>query len=141
MKTCIRSVFCLLLGVLLTGFAASAQNAPAYRLSTHILDINKGLPAAGVGITLYKQTLSGDGFEPVASGKTDAQGRISDFLPAGADHTGIYKLRFETEPYFKSQGLESIYPFVEIIFRIEGQGHYHIPLTMSANGYSTYRGN
>ncbi|MCY6293643.1 hydroxyisourate hydrolase [Bacteroides fragilis] len=50
-------------------------------------------------------------------------------------------LKFYTEPYFLEQGLKSIYPFVEVIFRIEGKKHYHIPITMSANGYSTYRGN
>ena len=49
--------------------------------------------------------------------------------------------RFETEAYFARQGLRSIYPWVEVTFRIEGDDHYHIPITMSANGYATYRGN
>ena len=140
MKTKIRSFF-ILLGVLAAGFSAEAQNTPAYQLSTHILDINKGLPAAGVEITLYKQTPGSGRFEPLASGKTDAQGRIADFLPGDRDNAGTYKLRFETSPYFENQRAASIYPFIEIIFRIEGKGHYHIPLTLSANGYSTYRGN
>lgn len=43
--------------------------------------------------------------------------------------------------YFKQQGLDTIYPFVEVIFEIKGDSHYHIPITMSANGYGTYRGN
>ena len=54
---------------------------------------------------------------------------------------GTYKLRYEVAPYFKAHNEPSLYPFVEIIFGIEGSGHYHIPITMSANGYSTYRGN
>ena len=66
---------------------------------------------------------------------------LSSILPDIEDNTGIYMLKFYTEPYFLKQGLKSIYPFVEVIFRIEGKKHYHIPITMSANGYSTYRGN
>ena len=41
----------------------------------------------------------------------------------------------------KSQNLESIYPYVDLVFSIKGKNHYHIPITMSANGYATYRGN
>ncbi len=70
-----------------------------------------------------------------------------DRRPAAPPHgapganDGLYRLHFETDPYFAAQGLRSIYPYVEVTFRIEGEGHYHIPITMSANGYSTYRGN
>ncbi|MGN1091847.1 MAG: hydroxyisourate hydrolase [Alphaproteobacteria bacterium] len=53
----------------------------------------------------------------------------------------MYKLRFYTAPYFKSQNLKSVYPYIEIVFEMTGNGHYHIPLTVSANGYSTYKGN
>lgn len=79
----------------------------------------------------------------MAERRTDANGRIADLLPHGVPgaNDGLYRLRFETEPYFAAQGLRSIYPYVEVTFRIEGDGHYHIPITMSANGYSTYRGN
>ena len=93
-------------------------------------------------ITLYKLNPSTPSqWKQIATGKTDVNGRISNFLPGIEDNTGIYMLKFYTEPYFLKQGLKSIYPFVEVIFRIEGKKHYHIPITMSANGYSTYRGN
>lgn len=115
-----------------------AQSA-SYQLSTHILDINKGLPAKEVSITLYKLNPANE-WVKAASKITDENGRIPDFLPANKDNAGTYKLKFETEPYFQEQGLKSIYPFVEIVFKIEGNSHYHIPITMSANGYSTYRG-
>lgn len=110
-----------------------------YQLSTHILDINKGLPAKEVSITLFKLTPANE-WVKVASKVTDENGRISDFLPTKKDNAGTYKLKFETEPYFQSQGMKSIYPFVEVVFMVEGYNHYHIPITMSANGYSTYRG-
>lgn len=51
----------------LFAFAASAQEADPYRLSTHILDISKGMPAANVQVDLEKYNsetdlgFSGDG--------------------------------------------------------------------------------
>lgn len=131
----ILSVFILSLSFM----GVSAQQ-DTYQLSTHILDISKGEPAQGVSIRLYKLTSAGE-WQQVASGITNDNGRIADFLPDTGDNTGTYMLKFYTEPYFGKQNLKSIYPFVEVIFRIEGKGHYHIPITMSANGYATYRGN
>lgn len=128
--------FILLLSLSLGTIYAQSAN---YQLSTHILDINKGLPAKEVSITLFKLNPANE-WVKVASKVTDENGRIPDFLSANKDNAGTYKLKFETEPYFQKQGLKSIYPFVEIVFKIEGNSHYHIPITMSANGYSTYRG-
>ena len=115
---------------------------PVCQLSTHMLDVARGVPAERVSVTLSKRTPGGD-WQSLAERRTDRNGRIADLLPVGAPNAndGVYKLHFETEPYFAAQGQPSIYPFVEVIFRIEGDGHYHIPITMSANGYATYRGN
>ncbi|WP_455586853.1 hydroxyisourate hydrolase [Bacteroides sp.] len=126
--------------MLFTLIGVSAQSPTGYQLSTHMLDVSKGAPATGVKITLYQLQNNGT-WKQMASGVTNDNGRIADFLPDTRDNTGTYKLHFETEPYFKQQNLESIYPYVEIVFHIEGKGHYHIPITMSANGYATYRGN
>lgn len=129
------------LAVLLFVGRAEAQE-PVCQLSTHMLDVSRGVPARGVSVTLYAADADA-GWREVVSRATDRNGRIADLLPVAAPggNDGVYKLRFETEPYFAEQGLTSIYPFVEVTFRIEGDGHYHIPITMSANGYSTYRGN
>lgn len=118
-----------------------AQKSVTYQLSTHMLDISKGQPAPNVTVTLYKLDSITGSWKQVTTGKTDENGRIANLLPLPKDNSGIYKLKFETTPYFKAQNLKSIYPYVEIVFRIENKGHYHIPITMSANGYSTYRGN
>ena len=72
---------------------------------------------------------------------TDKNDRVGDFLPEGKSNTGIYKLVFLTSDYFKKQQVESFYPFVEIVFEIKDNSHYHVPITLSAFGYSTYRGN
>lgn len=122
--------------------AAAPAVVPAqrYQLSTHILDVGRGRPAAGV-LLLYRLSKQEDAWEKVGEGVTDRNGRIGNFLPQSQSNDGIYKLRFETKEYFRKQKQESIYPFVEVVFEIRGSGHYHIPITMSANGYGTYRGN
>ena len=120
-------------------YAAGDQDK--YQLSSHILDISTGKPAPNVDVRLMMQDKSGS-WKLVNTQKTDANGRIGTFLPneAGVARDGTYKLIFETTPYFQNQGLKSFYPYVEVNFNIEGEKHYHVPITLSAYGYSTYRG-
>lgn len=121
--------------------ADPAATAPRYQLSTHILDVSRGRPASGVPIQLFRLAEDEKGWNKVGEGITDDNGRIGTFLPESTENAGIYKLRFETRDYFRKQNQDSIYPFVEVVFEIRGTAHYHIPITMSANGYGTYRGN
>ena len=108
-------------------------------LSTHILDTAKGRPAAGVPLLLAKQT---DGaWMEAGSGKTDADGRCKTLLGEAALERATYRIRFDTAAYYKAEGLTGLYPYVEIVFDItDPASHYHIPLLLTANGYSTYRG-
>jgi len=54
---------------------------------------------------------------------------------------GEYRLIFETAAYFRVQAAQGLYPFVEIAFLVrDGEAHFHIPLLLSPNGYTTYRG-
>lgn len=112
-----------------------------YRLSTHILDVTRGIPASDVRVELFKFNPETNEWQLQKAEKTAKNGRIANFVPAEGSDNGIYKLRFYTAPYFKSQNLKSVYPYIEIVFEMTGNGHYHIPLTVSANGYSTYKGN
>jgi 5-hydroxyisourate hydrolase len=121
----------------LVGFSQTGK----FQLSSHILDISKGAPAAGVPIRLEKMDPAAKSWTVVDQKTTDKNGRVGDFLPEGKSNTGIYKLVFLTSDYFKKQQLESFYPFVEIVFEIKDNSHYHVPITLSAFGYSTYRGN
>ena len=119
-------------------------------ITTHVLDTASGRPAQGMGIVLFRQT--GDEWKEMASGRTDADGRLRDLLPKGAEvERGIYKLRFATKEYFAGHGIAAalsmdvratvtLYPCIEIIFEIAGDEHYHVPLLLSPFGYSTYRG-
>ncbi|WP_417016641.1 hydroxyisourate hydrolase [Alistipes sp.] len=140
MKRWIRMGMAVLVALLFAG--RSVAQEPVCQLSTHMLDVSRGAPAAGVEVELSRQTPDG-GWQTVDRRVTDRNGRVTGLLPIREPdaNRGIYRLRFETQPYFEAQGLSSIYPYVEVVFRIEGDGHYHIPITMSANGYATYRGN
>lgn len=109
-------------------------------ITTHILDIAHGLPAAGVSVSLYQ--LDSEGTRKQAGqGVTNDDGRVVDLLPEGTLINGIYSLVFEIEEYFKNSDRESFYPHVEVTFRVkEDRAHYHVPLLLSPFGYSTYRG-
>jgi 5-hydroxyisourate hydrolase len=135
--------FPLIVLLLILFFGASNLfSAPKieYQLSTHVLDISKGLPAENVEISLYKLDDKSNTWLLLSTLLTDKNGRISDFLPKNVDNKGTYKLQFQTKKYFDPQGIESIYPYIDVNFVISGKSHYHIPITLSPYGYSTYRG-
>lgn len=134
-KICLLITLTTLLSVL-----AIAQNKN-YQLSSHILDINLGSPAPGVKITLAKQDKNNE-WKTIDEKVTDANGRVKDFLEEnGRDNRGIYKLTYHVGPYFESQKQDTFYPFIEVVFEIKDNNHYHVPITLSPYGYSTYRGN
>jgi 5-hydroxyisourate hydrolase len=109
------------------------------QITTHILDTTHGRPATGVSIILYQG--DNDQWTAIAKGITNEDGRIADLLKTGVVlPKGIYKIRFQTKDYFDKKGIETFYPYVEIIFDIDTQEHYHIPLLLNPFGYSTYRG-
>lgn len=105
-------------------------------ISTHILDINVGMPAKDVNVTLEKK--SGDNWSLVKQDKTNTDGRINFDCPYEA---GQYRLSFEIEDYFKKQNLDPFFLSVPVAFNItDTKRKYHVPLLLSPFGYSTYRG-
>lgn len=121
-------------------FTSFAQK-PAYQLSSHILDITKGAPASGVMIQLEKQNEKTHTWAKIDEKITDENGRIGDFLKSDKSNVGIYRLTYLVSDYFKKNNTESFYPFIEVVFEIKDGAHYHVPITLSPFGYSTYRGN
>lgn len=108
-------------------------------LSTHVLDTALGQPASGVKIAL---AVEHEGtWQPVSEGATDADGRCRSLLDAAKLEAAVYRLRFDTAEYYHEQQTKGLYPFVDIVFRVDAPGeHFHIPLLLTANGYTTYRG-
>ena len=111
------------------------------RISTHILDTARGEPAKGVLVRLERQQATGTWLE-LGSGKTDGDGRCAQLLAGDQSlRSGPYRLTFDTAAYFAVQKVDGLYPVVEITFQVrDGESHFHIPLLLSPNGYTTYRG-
>ncbi len=111
------------------------------RVSTHVLDTAKGAPASGVPVRLDRRDSTGE-WSALGSGQTDQDGRCDQLLPDGTTlHEGLYRVAFDTAGYFAASNQEGLYPVVEITFRVRsGDSHFHIPLLLSPNGYTTYRG-
>lgn len=103
-------------------------------ISTHVLDTVEGGPAAGVAVSL--QAVEDSTERTLSSTSTDGDGRVADLLGGERLRTGIYRLVFNTAAYGNT-----FYPEVSIVFRVSHpDAHHHIPLLLSAYGYSTYRG-
>lgn len=111
-------------------------------LSTHILDTALGRPAANIPLVLSQlRDEPGSAWHEIGRGHTDLDGRCRTLLGAHPLQAATYSIRFEIAEHFAAQRLTSLYPYVEIVFTVaDPSQHYHIPLLISANGYTTYRG-
>jgi len=114
------------------------------RLSTHVLDTARGLPAAGISVELHH--LRGSDRVSVALAVTNADGRTDAPLLTGERlEPGVYELTFHAGAYFRRSGIALTEPpfLDQIVIRFgvaDAAGHYHVPLLLSPYGYSTYRG-
>jgi 5-hydroxyisourate hydrolase len=73
-----------------------------------------------------------DGWVPVASGLTDADGRLRDWTPAHLD-PGRYRLVFAVGGGF--------FPEIPVAFELtDAARHLHVPLLLNEFGYTVYRG-
>ncbi len=102
-------------------------------LSSHVLDVSTGRPAAGLRVTLE----SADG-SVLAEATTDDDGRVGSL--AGDLAPGDHVLRFDTGAWFAGRDTTAFYPEVVVTFTVGADEHYHVPLLLSPFGYSTYRG-
>ena len=108
------------------------------KITTHVLDIARGAPAAGVKIRLEMKY--GDAWMLVGDGRTDHDGRLRSLAPDEIE-AGIYRITFDTRSYWDTQGTTGFYPEASIVFEVfDPSEHYHVPLLLSHFGYSTYRG-
>ncbi len=114
------------------------------QLTTHVLDIGAGLPAAGVRIEAHSWLEETPTL--IASVATGTDGRLAKPLLAGEDfRVGRYTLTFYVAAYFRGRGVLLPEPaFIEeAIIRIgiaHPEQHYHVPLLIAPWSYSVYRG-
>jgi 5-hydroxyisourate hydrolase len=104
-------------------------------LSTHVLDIELGMPAVGVHVSLFR------GEDRLAESETGEAGRIAD-LGGGDLEPGTYRLVFDVADYLTAQA--RLAPFlrrVSLEFQVDAdQPHYHVPLLMTPYACTSYRG-
>lgn len=114
-------------------------------LSTHVLDTANGCPAAGMRVTLSRDSGTG-GYTVVKQIALNADGRGDGALLTAAEMAaGRWRLSFEVAAYFRARGVVLPEPpFLDVVqldFGIaDAAGHYHVPLLCSPWSYSTYRG-
>ena len=108
-------------------------------ITTHVLDLSVGRPAAGVAVTLERADAAG--WTRIAERVTDADGRVRDLLAPGALTAGRWRLTFATGPYFAVRGVRTFLPEAAVTFEVvDAAQHHHVPLLLSPFGFSTYRG-
>jgi 5-hydroxyisourate hydrolase len=121
------------------------------KLTTHVLNVAAGIPAAGMRIELRAAaaTSSGDPSRvppPIATAQTNADGRCpAPLLEGAAFRIGRYTLTFHVAAYFRALGHALPEPAfldeVVIAFGVaDPHRDYHVPLLVSPWSYSTYRG-
>ncbi|HUI69303.1 MAG TPA: hydroxyisourate hydrolase [Spirochaetia bacterium] len=112
------------------------------RLTTHVLDTARGVPASGMQIELFRGADTG---ARIASVATNSEGRTdAPLLEGGSLTPGAYQLLFHVGEYFRRRGDNDAGRFLEnvpVVFVVDDPaGKYHVPLLVSPWSYSTYRG-
>ncbi len=155
-----RSLMVALLVV--AGAASLPAQKPEAGLSTHVLDVTRGIPGRGVVVRLYRMT--GETGTLVRTDTTNADGRVGQLLGPAEMKTGTYQIVFGIGDYFsqadagqtgsptmaarpamptKPAGPDAT-PFLDMVVVRFGIGnaaqHYHVPITVTPYFYSTYRG-
>ncbi|KHL94391.1 5-hydroxyisourate hydrolase [Paenibacillus sp. IHB B 3415] len=121
------------------------------QLTTHVLDLSLGKPAAGMSLQLWR---FGEVMPAlIREAVTNSDGRLDAPLLAGEELlAGSYELVFMAGDYFRgaqtdaggepASGTGSMFlEHIPIRFNITDPAeHYHVPLLVAPGGYSTYRG-
>nr|ACU22882.1 unknown [Glycine max] len=119
-------------------------------ITTHVLDVSQGSPAAGIEVLLevWRGTQSRPTFGASGGGSwvfqgsstTDLDGRSGQLLSIVDDvNPGIYRISFNTGKYTPN----GFFPYVSLVFEIkesQKREHFHVPLLLSPFSFSTYRG-
>ncbi|KAH1205299.1 Uric acid degradation bifunctional protein TTL [Glycine max] len=119
-------------------------------ITTHVLDVSRGSPAAGIEVLLevWRGTQSRPTFGASGGGSwvfqgsstTDLDGRSGQLLSIVDDvNPGIYRISFNTGKYIPN----GFFPYVSLVFEIkesQKREHFHVPLLLSPFSFSTYRG-
>ena len=109
-------------------------------ISTHVLDAERGVPAVGVHVTLYKL---GEDDRPIRLTQvlTDDDGRVRDLLERPLS-PGTYRLELSLAGRTMAEGAEDrFFRRLSIDFMVDDVSRsYHVPLLLAPYSMTTYRG-
>lgn len=112
----------------------------AAEISTHVLDLGRGVGGAHVPVILSQRDAAGTWVE-IGKARTDGNGRVRSFVAASDAAPGTYRLQFDMTAY-PAAAAKPFFPEITVTFQVTDKaGHYHVPVVISPYGYSTYRGN
>jgi 5-hydroxyisourate hydrolase len=119
---------------------ASGPEPSRPTISTHVLDTERGAPAAGVHVTLFKL---GEDDRPIrlTQALTDDDGRVRDLLERPMS-PGTYRLEFALADRTAGEGSEDrFFRRLAIDLLVEDVSRsYHVPLLLAPYSMTTYRG-
>ncbi|GJN41037.1 hypothetical protein PR202_gn00360 [Eleusine coracana subsp. coracana] len=130
--------------------AAGSSSRTRPPITTHVLDVARGLPASGIEVQLevWKNASTPPLFEnkdlnawaTIGTSVTNNDGRSGQMMDIVDNVTpGFYRISFNTAKYAPS----GFFPYVSIIFEIKANQtaeHFHVPLLHSPFSFTTYRG-
>lgn len=118
----------------------SAGSASAETISTHVLDLARGVGGRDVPVVLAIKEGDG-GWRQLATARTDENGRVRSFGDQITTQAATYKLTFDMSAYGGADA-QPFFPEIDVVFQVRDPSiHYHVPVVVSPFGYSTYRGN
>eukprot|EP00112_Aurelia_sp_Birch-Aquarium-sp1_P022316 Seg6255.3 transcript_id=Seg6255.3/GoldUCD/mRNA.D3Y31 product="5-hydroxyisourate hydrolase" protein_id=Seg6255.3/GoldUCD/D3Y31 len=126
--------------LLLVALAIVFIDAAGNPVTTHVLDVSKGLPGNNLRIQFY-QLRKDKKWNLLRDGYTNNDGRLGNLITQEKFTPGIYKMVFNLAEYFKKEGKDYFHPKAEVVFKIKDpKQHYHVPLLVTPYSYTTYRG-
>jgi len=110
-------------------------------ISIHVVDASSGLPAIGVGVTVYRK--SGGSHTIVGRGAVGRDALV--FAPSLMEpmSPGAYELEAQIAEYFSAKALPlpALLDTVSLAFSVrDSSEHIHLPLKLTAVGFSLFRG-
>ena len=111
-------------------------------ISIHVVDVARGLVAAGMRVELFACDAVR---ERVAGGAISATGQLDDAALGARFRRGYYEAVFHVGEYYRGAGAAlPATPFLDTVtyrFGISDPAqHYHLPFKCTPWGYSCFRG-